>query len=179
MTLTKLAWAVAARICPMPAGLLPVGLLMAGLAVVLALAAPVRAHDRHAGYYYPEPAAVETYQARAVTLADATRDTRLSFVIRIAQQMLKNPYPPQSAMFAKGDEAQKLIIVGLRDGYLNTIYRARAHFAMLTSVARATKYLNDLGVADFFTFFDLAKLLGFEQITITDGDKFAHQVLLK
>jgi hypothetical protein len=29
------------------------------------------------------------------------------------------------------------------------------------------------------TFLDLAKMLGFKQITISDGDKFSHQVFLK
>jgi hypothetical protein len=34
-------------------------------------------------------------------------------------------------------------------------------------------------VAEVFTFFDLLKILGFDQITISDGDGFAHQVLLE
>ena len=87
----------------------------------------------------------------------------------MTQQMMAQAYPPQFAIFAKGDDAEKLIIVGLNDGYLNTLYRARAILAMLTSVARATRFMTDLGVADFFTFFDLAKLLGFKKITISDS----------
>jgi phosphosulfolactate synthase (CoM biosynthesis protein A) len=50
---------------------------------------------------------------------------------------------------------------------------------MLTSVTRTTPFIVDLGLADFLTFFDSAKLLGFEQITISDGDSFSHQVILK
>ncbi len=93
--------------------------------------------------------------------------------------MLGNPYPPQFAIFAKGSNAEKLIIVGLNDNTYNTIYRARALFAMLTAVARLTKLFQEYRVEELFTFFDLCKLLGFEQITITDGYEFAHQVLIK
>lgn len=143
------------------------------------IAAPAAAGDRHAEYYYPAPATSEVYTARALTLADSDRDRRLGFVVGMTQQMLVQAYPPQFVMFAKGEEAEKLIIVGLYDGYLDTIYRARALFAMLTSVARSTRFLNELGVAGFFTFFDLAKLLGFTQITITDGDAFAHRVVIE
>jgi hypothetical protein len=50
---------------------------------------------------------------------------------------------------------------------------------MLTSVARATPLFQDYGVAEVFTFFDLLKILGFDQLTISDGDGFAHQVLLE
>ncbi len=153
--------------------------LAAVAAAAFAAASPAAAHDRHAGYYYPPPSTTETYQARAITLADADRQTRLRFVVGFTHRMLQNPYPPQFVMFAKGEEAEKLVIVGLRDGYLNTLYRARALLALLTSVLRGTDFLNELGVADFFTFFDLAKLLGFTQITISDGDAFTHQVVLE
>ncbi len=140
---------------------------------------PARAEDRHAGYYYPPPATSEVYVSRALPLAEAGRNSRLAFVIGLTQQMMSRPYAPTFAIFAKGGDAEKLIIVGLQDGRLNTLYRARALFAMLTSVARTTRFLSELGVADFFTFFDLAKLLGFTQITVSDGADFAHQVIIK
>ena len=50
---------------------------------------------------------------------------------------------------------------------------------MLTSVSRATPLFQDYGVAEVFTFFDLLKILGFAQLTISDGDGFAHQVLIR
>ena len=69
--------------------------------------------------------------------------------------------------------------MALEDDYLDTLYRSRAFYAMLTSIARTTPFIQELGLADFLTFFDLVKLLGFEKITISDGDQFAHQVLLE
>lgn len=144
------------------------------------LAAPGLAqNDRHAGYYYPEPQTHEVYQARAQTLPEASRSLRISFVTGVTNQLLARPYPPTAAIFAKGAEAEKLIIVALDDGRIDTIYRARAIFANLTAIARVTPIFQEFGVEEFFTFFDLAKMLGFVQITISDGRDFAHQVILE
>jgi hypothetical protein len=160
-------------------GLHEIAAVSLAVALCTAVAATAWASDRHAGYYYPTPATTEIYNARSLTLPDASREARLGFVIGMTQKMLGQAYPPQFAIFAKGDQGEKLIIIGLRDGYLNTLYRARAILAMLTSVARSTQFLTELGVAEFFTFLDLAKLMGFSQITISDGDSFAHQIIIK
>ena len=93
--------------------------------------------------------------------------------------MLDKPYAPEFVVFVKGEDAEKLLIVALKDGVIDTIYRARALLAMLTSVARATPLFQEIGVADYFTFFDLLDMMGFRQLTISDGDDFAHQVLLE
>ena len=72
-----------------------------------------------------------------------------------------------------------MIIVALEDDFIDTLYRARALLAQLTAISRTTPLLQELGLADFLTFFDLVKLLGFVQITISDGDEFTHQILLE
>ncbi len=150
-----------------------VGLLL----LTWATAAP--GADRHAGYYYPEPGTKETYTARAQTLEEAKRAVRIGFVTGLANQILARPYAPTIAIFAKGAEAEKLILVSLQEGRVDTLYRARAVFANLTSVARVLPVFAEYGVQDIFTFFDLAKMLGFTQITISDGDDFAHQVFIE
>lgn len=149
-------------------------------ALVFGLAAtPAAADDRHAGYYYPEPGSSEVYEARALTVPEANRKGRIAFVTGITNEQNKAPYPPTAAIFAKGSEAEKLIIVALDDGRIDTIYRARAIFAQMTAVARLLPIFAQLGVEDYFTFFDLAKMLGFEQITISNGRDFAHQITIK
>ena len=85
------------------------GLLLACLIALFGLPASA-GEDRHAGYYYPTPTTVETYGARTISLPEATRQTRLGFIIGITQTSLSRPYPPRIVMFAKGDQAQKLII---------------------------------------------------------------------
>lgn len=135
--------------------------------------------EHHEGYYYPTPQTVETYEARVATLVDSDRTRRVGFVTGVTQQLLNNRYAPSYAVFAKGDEGEKMIIVGLVDGQLDTIYRARALFATLTAMARLTPVFRDNTVPEQATFFDLLKLLGFKQVTITDGVLFAHQVVIR
>ena len=107
------------------------------------------------------------------------RRRRIGFVTELTNQSLSRSYPPSYVIFAKGTHAQKLIITGLSDNGYNTLFRARALFAMLTAMARSTQFFREQPNADRYTFFDLAKLLGFELITFTDGDSFTHQIELK
>jgi hypothetical protein len=149
--------------------------------VLLALPGGARAADdeRHVGYYYPEPQSEEVYDARLPVMPDSDRRRRIGFVTVLTGEMLTRPYPPQFVVFAKGSDAEKLIITTVSDGSYNTVYRARALFAMLTAMSRATPFFADQADADRYTFFDLLKLLGFEQLTFTDGDTFAHRVVLR
>ena len=132
--------------------------------------------ERHAGYYYPPITSRERYTSRARVLDGADRDRRIGFVTAITRQQFTFGYPPQYTMYAKGDEAEKLIIVALGDQSIATIYQARALLAQLTAVARASEFFSELGVETYFTFFDLARMLGFERLTISDGKVFTHRV---
>lgn len=133
------------------------------------------AEDRHAGYYYPEPASTEVYRSEVPGLPGTNRERRIGFVVTVANAMFERPYAPRVALFAKGKEAEKLLIVALEDGVLDTIYRVRAHLAAMTSLARGTPIFKKVGPTEL-NFFDLLKMLGFTQVTISDGDAFAHQV---
>ena len=163
---------------PIWAGLIWAGLIWAGL-IWAGLGAPVAAGDRHVGYYYPEPTTREVYGARTNILPEADRRMRIGFVTGIANRIANQAYPPQAAMFAKGGEAEKLIIVALVDGRIDTIYRARAVLANLTAAARLLPAFQDMDAQTNLTFFDLAKMLGFEKITITNGRDFAYQVIIE
>jgi hypothetical protein len=155
-----------------------VGLAVA-LTVVMSLAAPVAAQSRHENYYYPKVSSREVYVARARTFEDASRSRRLEFVNGMTQTLSQLPYPPPFAIFAKGDDAEKMIIVGLSEGSFNTLFRVRALVANLTAYARSAPLFKEYQVDELFTFYDLAKLLGFDRITVSDGARFAHQVTLQ
>ena len=145
--------------------------------LLAAVASPARADDRHADYYYPAPQSSEVYEARAEVLPEASRRSRIAFVTHVMNEMIrKNPYPPQYAIFAKGGEAEKMIIVGLAGDSYDTLYRMRALLAMLTAVARTTPLFKEERVEDYYTYLDLCKMLGFKQLTVSDGKKFAHQI---
>ena len=147
-------------------------------AAILATATPAAdgASERHVGYYYPPITSRERYRSRARMLPGAGRERRIGFVTAITGRQFTFGYPPQYTMFAKGGRAQKLIIVALGERSLATIYQARALLAQLTAIARASDFFRDLGVETHFTFFDLARMLGFERITVSDGIGFTHRV---
>jgi len=150
------------------------------VALTLASGSAAIADDRHADYYYPTPQTKETYVARASVLPEASRRSRIAFVTHVMNEMIrKNPYPPQYAIFAKGAEAEKMIIVGIAGDSYDTLYRMRALLAMLTAVARTTPLFKEERVEDYFTYLDLCKMLGFELLTVSDGKKFAHQIRIE
>lgn len=135
--------------------------------------------DRHAGYYYPKPGSFETYVARVRSMPKANRLTRVGFVTGMTARQSERPFPPQTAMFAKGDKAEKMIIIGLTEGRMETLYRARGELAILTALARLTPAFRDFKLEGVLTFFDLLKMLGFKQLTISDGRTFSHQIVIK
>ena len=145
-----------------------------GLAV-----SPGWAEDRHAGYYYPEPQSTEVYHARVDELPNADRRTRIAFVTGIAAQQQRNPYAPTFHLFAKGDDGEKLIIVATGAGHYRTVYQLRGLLATLTAVARSTPVFLDHAAPENLTFLDLCKMLGVKQLTMTDGDKVAHQFTIQ
>src|SRR5215472_5011584 len=128
----------------------------AALAVVVGLGlwaggsgpAAAQSGDRLEGYYYPKISSHETYVSRARTLEDSTRARRPGFVSGLTQQLSDMPYAPSYAIFAKGDQSNRLIIVALGDGQIDTVYRARALFAQLTSLARLTPLFRELQVEE-------------------------------
>lgn len=135
--------------------------------------------ERHAGYYYPEPQTEETYVARSKTLDEASRTLRLGFITGFTKGQLESPTPIWFVIYAKGAESEKMIITALEEGKIDTLYRARGLLAALTAMARQLPVLQEHGLQDWFTFFDLAKMLGFTQITVTDGKSYAHRVNLE
>lgn len=143
-------------------------------------AMPGKANDRHAGYYYPKPVTSEVYRPRARKMIGANKQARIVFVTNITNSMLnKAAYPPLYAVFSKGARQEKLIIVGIRDDAYNTIFRARALLAQLTAVARTTRIIQEQIKPGDLTFLDLLSLMGFQQMTISDGKSFSHQITIR
>ena len=135
--------------------------------------------DRYIGYYYPKPTATETFESSMQTIAGAERAQRVQFVTVVSQGTIQSAYRVPYAVFAKGEKADRLIIVGLQQGELNTIYRMRALLANMTTMSRLSPFFQERTVAEDATFFDLLKLLGFRELTITDGEKTTLQVTIK
>lgn len=144
-----------------------------------AAATPKADEDRYVGYYYPKPTATENYTSPMQTIAGAERAQRVQFATVVSQGTIQSAYRVPYSVFVKGEKADKMIIVGLQPGEMSTIYRARAILANMTTMSRLSPFFQERTIAEDANFFDLLKLLGFQQITISDGDKFTHQVNIK
>ncbi len=156
-----------------------IALICFGFLLTLGSVNVAAAADRHEGYYYPEVSSSEVYRARSKTMKGANKETRVGFIVAQTLGQRDRPYPPRFAIFAKGKEAEKMIIVGLDGESMSTLYRARAVLAQLTAVARSSELFRNHAVEDLFTFLDLANMVGFQRVTITDGKTYAHQFEIK
>lgn len=137
------------------------------------------ADDRHAGYYYPEPTSTELYTARTPVLQDSNKRRRIGFIVGLTDEQLKRGHGADYVIFAKGDDAEKMIIMSLREDFIRTLFQARGFLAQLTAQSRGTELFRQLGVEETFTFWDLAAMLGFKQATISNGIDYTHQVVFE
>ena len=161
-------------------------LLIPGVQIVVAptvraqdwgVASPqVETGDRHAGYYYPPITSRETYVARTQVLADSDSHRRIGLVVGLAETADQRIAGMDIASFAKGAEAEKLIMVALNRTSLASIYQARAYLAYLTATARASRIFSELDAETSYSFLDLLRLMGFERLTVSDGLSYTHQI---
>ena len=150
--------------------------MLAAVFSVSVMIVTASANDRHAGYYYPEPATEETYKAPLPQLPGVSRLSRVGFVTQLDQLQKQKPYPPPYHMFAKGADAKKLIIVATESGRYDTLYRLRGLLASMTADARTSPLFTKLGHVEQLNFFDLLRMAGFKQLTISNGEDIAHRV---
>jgi hypothetical protein len=148
------------------------------LAALAAAGAAAQEKDRHAGYYYPPATVTETYQAEATTVSAATRVRRIGLIAAITNRSASSSFAPTYVMFVKGADAEKLIIIGM-GSYVSNIYQARALLAQLTAQARFTEAFKEVDAEHRLTFLDLLKMLGFDQVTVSDGKSFTLQIAIK
>ena len=150
----------------------------AAVAATLLLAAQTSAaaFDAHAGYYYPEPQTREVYISNLEVAQDAQKRSRAAFVIGLAAQHAKQNHAAGYHLFAKGGDLEKLIIVATGDGQYDTLFRMRALLASLTSLARSTELFARSNHPHELNFLDFCKLIGFKQVTVSNGKDVAHQI---
>jgi hypothetical protein len=152
--------------------------LAIGLSACFALSSfqLAQADDSHAGYYYPEPQSSEVYESPLVPLPNANKRTRIGFTVGLGAQQRKLSHAPDYHVFAKGAQAEKMIIVATAAGKYDTLYRLRALLAALSAEARLSPLFQQSRNPQNLNFLDLARLTGFTKVTITDGDTIAHRI---
>jgi len=161
--------------CKISGMLLSIALGFGFVAAASADTASAAVIDRHVDYYYPTVTSREIYRSRTATLADNDRSRRVTFVTQFMAQAMSGSFAPGYAIFAKGEDAQKMIITATGTDRYATLYQMRALLAVLTAQARRSELFRQARVEDVFTFLDLLKLIGFQQLTVTNGVDFAHQ----
>ncbi len=134
------------------------------------------ADDRREGYYYPKITSEEVFDRTVAKAPKAIAAVRTAFITEITKGQLKQPTKPRIAVFGKGGETQHLIVIALDDEIFSTLFRARAVMAQFTSHARTTPFFKKNGIQFAATWYDLAKILGFTDIVLSDGKTWAHKV---
>lgn len=135
--------------------------------------------DQH-GYYYPPVTSSEAFERELIRAEDpADRALRQLFFAQLRKSHATAEGQRRVEIFAKGKEATNLIVVALDDEVFRTLFRARAVLAGLTTDARSMEFFSTSAVADRATWFDLLKVLGFEDIVISDGATWSHLVVLR
>jgi hypothetical protein len=146
------------------------------LAILLLAASPAAADQDRQDYYYPAPQSSEVFDRTLAPAPEADRGVRIAFVTQVTQQQLAAPSAPRYAVFAKGEEADELIITALDDQVFATLFRARAVMAQLSAPARTTEFFVKNRLSATATFYDMLKVLGFDGLTLTDGRTWSHRV---
>lgn len=149
------------------------------LAATLAMPAAARGEDDREGYYYPPVSSEEVFDRDIGQGPPSDRVTRVAFVTGLTQTQHAAAWAPRIAIFAKGAEAEHLIIAALDSEVFETLYRARAVLAQLTATARQADIFTNGELSAQVTWFDLLKLLGFQDLVITDGESWSHRVTLE
>ena len=134
--------------------------------------------DNHAGYYYPEAQTTETYISALTIMTSVSKRSRVGFTVGLNAKQLERAYAPGYHMFAKGGQAEKLIIIATEEGRYNTLFRLRALLASLTANARKSPLFTESDAPEELNFLDLCKLAGFTQVTISNGKDLTHQIFV-
>ena len=154
-------------------------ILLAVLCIVWVSAPSVAQEDRYVGYYYPTITSNEVFDRVIPSPRVANRFIRVDFVTQLTNGQLAAPGSPRFAMFAKGEAASQLVIVGLQDDTFKTLFRARAVMAQMTANVRSLPMFEGEGLQFYVTFYDLLQLLEFDSLVLTDGESWSHRVQFK
>lgn len=147
--------------------------------VLLSSIGSAQSEDRREGYNYPPVLSEEVFIREIATPPSSNRAVRTNFINEITRAQLAAPANPRIAIFAKGKDAEHMVIIALDDEIFRTLYRARAQLAQLTANARGTDFFKAENLQFTATWFDLAKLMGFVDIVISDGDAWSHRIILR
>lgn len=132
-----------------------------------------------AGLYYPPASSVETPDILLQQLPGVGPQQRQSFVdqVNLAVGTPGRSVPIVAQAVGANRETLVLLYVG-GEGAM-TPYLARGVLARLTAVTRSAPAIQAMGLSSEFDAYNMAAVLGFGRIVVTDGRAFAHQANLR
>jgi hypothetical protein len=129
--------------------------------------------------FYPTPKVIENYKSRRRVLTGTQNKTRIAFANNILRAFIHRDVKERVFVFAKGKNAENMIIMDSVNGNLNTIFKVRAFIEVLPVLLRNTPIYRKFKNSEIPPFLDLAKMNGFKTVIFTDGDKYSFRFILK
>lgn len=167
--------------------LTPIALLTIS-ALCVSAAAPAEAQPRTAalrsdavgaGVFYPKPKSFETADIRFAAMEGVGPRQRLVFAdqINLAASTPGRTIPIVAQ--AVGEDRATLVFMYLDSEEPGmTPYLARGVLARLTSITRVAPAITEMGLSSEFDIYNMAAVLGFERLVVTDGRAFSHEARL-
>ena len=130
------------------------------------------------GLFFPPVTSSETPEIRfgAVAEIGAPQRQRFADQINLVTTGAERPIPLVAQ--AVGTEATTLVLLNLEPEAYLTPYIARAMLARMTSLTRAIPAVAEMGIDEAFDIYNLAAVMGFDAIIVTDGRDFSHEARL-
>jgi hypothetical protein len=166
--------------------------MIASCGALGACAVPVTLHDgvagsvdagsdetTGAGLYYPPASSLETPNIRFQQMLGVGPQQRQSFVdqVNLAVGIPGRSLPIVAQ--AVGANRETLVVLYVGGEGAMTPYLARGVLARLTAITRSAPAIQAMGLSSDFDAYNMAAVLGFARIVVTDGRAFAHQADLR
>lgn len=131
--------------------------------------------DTGEGVYYPKVTISEQPEIRFGPILGAGPQERQFFVDQINRAATTSERDIALVVQAVGSGNQTLLFMPLgRDG-TPTPYIAKAMLARMTSVLRFAPAITEMGISQEMDIYNMAAILGFERVVVTDGRAFSYQ----
>lgn len=131
------------------------------------------------GRYYPPASSVETPNILFERMEGVGPQQRQSFADQINLAASAPGRTVPIVVQAVGADKQTLVFLYIGAEGPMTPYLARGILARLTSITRAAPAIAEMGLSSEFDVYNMAAVLGFSRVIVTDGRDFAHQANLR
>ena len=128
-----------------------------------------------AGTYYPAVTSRDAPDVRFVRMAGVGPQQREFFVDQINIAAMTPGRTMAIVAQAIGEDRDTLVMLYLGDDGAMTPYLARGLLARMTSITRSAPAIAEMGLSSEFDIYNMAAMLGFRRIIVTDGRDFSHQ----